>query len=278
MPPATTANAWQVHHLADLTWDVSQAADRLVEPKAGVDDEHLVAFWQATRGLVNHWLRSLTEWTDAVRTTADRHLFEALAAEMLIGDMLLRVWSTLLAIQDRRAGQNNARAVLDLAIFNLQHVRHRLLAALIVDANEFAELDRLRRRCERWTDVLLGPLVVRFGLAQYAHDPRRAWDYGEDAAITSSDIADRMLRSGYQTAFDGPLGRHSLSSDDWTTIIAGIDHQVAQLLGTNWPSRWSTPSAMPEPAGLSVFVPDEEPEESAFIRGLRQLEDRRRNP
>ncbi|MDZ4688670.1 MAG: hypothetical protein SH850_26655 [Planctomycetaceae bacterium] len=281
-PCATTA--WQIRHLTDLCWDASLAADSLVNGGMPVGDDHLVDFWTATRGLANHWLRGLSEWTTAAKTGADRNLFELLAAEMLTGDMLLRLWSTVLSVLDRRSGQNNARPVLDLAAFNLQHVRHRLLNALLADAAEFAELDRLRRRCERWTDVLLGPLVIRYGHAQYAHDARRAWDFGEDGASSvTCDITAKMLRSSYRTAFDGPIATGRLSSEHWNTVIAGIDRQAAGCLGARWPSRWREPppevqavvSALNAASEHDIEFADVDDSDTAFVRSLRRAAERR---
>jgi len=279
--PRATA-AWQIRHLTDLGWDASLAAESLVNGGKPVGDDHLVDFWTATRGLANDWLRAISEWTAAAKTRADRDQFESLAAEMLTGDMLLRLWSTVLSVQDRRSGPNNARPVLDLAAFNLQHVRHHLLNALLADVAEFAELDRLRRRCERWTDVLLGPLVIRYGHAQYAHDSRRAWDFGEDAASSvTCDITAKMLRSSYRTAFDAPMVGGRLSSEHWNTVIAGIDRQVAGCLGEHWPSRWKQPppEIQPSVSALSAaseraieFVDDSE---TAFVRSLRRAAERR---
>jgi hypothetical protein len=274
-------DAWQIRHLSDLAWDVSLAAERLIADGHGVCDDHLVGFWVGSRGLANHWLRGLAEWNEAVQMESDWRAFNALATEMLTGEMLLRLWCTVLSVQDKQAGQSNAKAVLDLVVFNLQHVRHQLLNVLLDEAAEFAELDRLRRRCERWTDVLLGPLVVRHGHAQYAQDARRAWDFGEDAAASaSSDIAARMLRSGYLTAFDGGFSGERVSSEHWAAIIAGIDQHAAGTLGQGWPGRWREPVSQSFATGsrpdCSANFIDEERPESGFVRALRRAQERRR--
>lgn len=272
------STTWQIRHLADLGWDVAQAADPLLAERGPVPDEHLVEFWIATRSLANRWLAALSEWPSAARTSDSKTLFESVAAEILVGDMLLRLWSTVLVVQDRQSGQNDARPVLDLVMFNLQHVRHRLLAALLVDAAEFAELDRLRRRCERWTDVLLGPMVVKFGQAQYAHDARRAWDFGEDADVSrGSDVAARMLQSSFRTAFQGSELRQPVSSEPWSSIISHIDTTAAGRLGPLWPAAWKGPPQLqPEAFQSSAFDAGEDGE-TALVRSLRRLHQQHRH-
>jgi hypothetical protein len=62
--------------------------------------------------------------------------------------------------------------------------RHRVLTLLVngsaVAAEDAMRLDLLRRRAERWTDVLLGQLVALGDVAPLAFDPERAADFAED--------------------------------------------------------------------------------------------------
>src|SRR5690606_33057442 len=41
-------------------------------------------------------------------------------------------------------------------------------------------LDRFRRRMERWTDALLGPLVAEYGIDEFAFDSQRAREFSRD--------------------------------------------------------------------------------------------------
>ncbi|MBI3863896.1 MAG: hypothetical protein HY290_18560 [Planctomycetia bacterium] len=40
--------------------------------------------------------------------------------------------------------------------------------------------DRLRRKIERWSDLLVGHVVRRFGLADFAYDADRALEFGDE--------------------------------------------------------------------------------------------------
>jgi hypothetical protein len=279
--PLTDTASWRIGQLAELTWDIARTAEALVVQPVAADDPFLSDYWAATRGLANRWLQGLTEWPQAVQMESDARQFTSLAVELLTGDMLLRVWSTVLAIQDRHAGDTQARAVLDLVVFNVQHARHRLLDIVLADAESFAELDRLRRRCERWTDLLLGPLVVKHGFAHYAHDPRRAWDYGEDGVEDSSGTAARLLQTSFRTAFLDHDAVDLPVSEEWTAIIAGMDRRGRVCLGRHCPgvspaaACGATPLAVPaappvESRDASQPTPHED--DSPLVRALRRVQ------
>ena len=42
------------------------------------------------------------------------------------------------------------------------------------------QLDRLRRRLERWTDLVLGHLLVRYDVKEFTFDEDRARDFGRE--------------------------------------------------------------------------------------------------
>jgi hypothetical protein len=61
-----------------------------------------------------------------------------------------------------------------------QGVLRMLVDGPHLDRKRVAALDRLRRNVERWTDLLLGHLVRRYALPDFAYDLERALDFGEE--------------------------------------------------------------------------------------------------
>lgn len=270
---------WRVGQLAELTAELAGSSAAIIAHADAIDDVALTEFWTHGRKLANRWLQQLATWPDAVPTEDSLCGFFALSAEILLADMLVRVWSTVLAIQDREHRDGSVRAVLDLVVFNSQHARHRLLELLLTDPDTFAELDRLRRRCERWTDLLLGPLVVRHGFAHYAYDSRRAWDYGEDAESSpTSDLARKMWKSGYRAAFTGWFQSVPLGGDCWPALLAGIDRHARHCGGTTWPARRAASPAAPADVQTVEALPALLPrsgaplDDSPLVRALRRVE------
>ena len=120
--------------------------------------------------------RCFQHWRDELIAEATPPLYAVLFA----AELPLRVWCTAAALpRFRSAGP----AVADAVFGELLDLRCLALQALAADygltAKEAASLDRFRRRCERWTDVLIGPLTSRTGKADFAFQPDRARDFAD---------------------------------------------------------------------------------------------------
>ncbi len=73
------------------------------------------------------------------------------------------------------------------------------------DSHEAAALNRLRDRCERWSDILLARFAVRGDVEDLAHDPLRLRDYIEEWSATMTDEAKQtraaLLLGSFTAAF-----------------------------------------------------------------------------
>lgn len=148
--------------------------------------------------LTEFWLLSrqrLHDWTQAI----DAHLLERVAShggigndggsalvplvqEILAAEVLARVWSAALTAADHySAGDRYERLVRHVFTGHL-HARYRALSLIAegrqLPSRELPRLDQLRRRCERWTDVLIGHLVNRYDVEEFAFDADRAREFG----------------------------------------------------------------------------------------------------
>ena len=54
---------------------------------------------------------------------------------------------------------------------------------------QVARLDTLRRRAERWSDVLIGHLVARYGIQAYAFELDRTRDFGSEQLRSATNAA-----------------------------------------------------------------------------------------
>ncbi|OYW23315.1 MAG: hypothetical protein B7Z55_03655 [Planctomycetales bacterium 12-60-4] len=233
----------QIQQVVRITWNLAAVEPSRPDKLGLLSDTHLLELWSATRTLSQTWLARLGE-NSAIDPAESLHDFRRLASEILVADMFLRVHCTVLACSevDRCRSQissaaatredfpqeseailelpasGDARPVLDRAFDFVNHARTRVLQALVDAGEPAAEVDRLRRRCERWADSLIGCWLVQFGVSAFAHDPRRAWDFGEDAL--GDEAASRLLlRHSYLAAFRDPLLDSEVASDGWSLLF-----------------------------------------------------------
>ena len=85
-----------------------------------------------------------------------------------------------------------------------------------VDAEAAVRLNHLRRRTERWTDLLIGYLAELDAAAEFAFEPARARDFARDLRFQCSCPGGRhawpLVLSSLRAAF-----RHGLSAESAPT-------------------------------------------------------------
>ena len=134
--------------------------------------------------------------------------------EILTGEILTRVWAAVLCAYDRAHGAELAEPIARSVLIGHLEARHRVLTLLVqgpgIDADEAVKLNYLRRRSERWTDLLVGYLSPLLDTGEFAIDSRRARDFAQDLK--------------YQGNFPG--GRHA-----WPLVLASLRSAFRQGLG-----------------------------------------------
>ncbi|WP_166820185.1 hypothetical protein [Thalassoroseus pseudoceratinae] len=74
---------------------------------------------------------------------------------------------------------------------------------------EIRAIDGIRRKCERWTDVMLGIITTPVDWHQYAHQPERARDFADENAGQASSVRSHMLFRSLRTAYATADYHHS---------------------------------------------------------------------
>lgn len=169
--------------IAELALIGSLSAGSL--PAVSQEGSHigLRQFWAANLSLQQRWLKELASVsTDA---TSDAERFERIALELFLMELLTRVWATHWTIGDRAAGAHDIERVLANTLRGLSQVRREVLLLMVRNwrgamSETISRLDRFRRRCERWTDVLIAGPGARHGVWDFAVEVDRAQDFGMD--------------------------------------------------------------------------------------------------
>jgi len=104
--------------------------------------------------------------------------------EILIGDILTRVWISICAAHDRIRRKLSAEPVARSVFLGHMESRNRALNQLLhgqgLPATLMVKLNRLRRRSERWTDMLLGYIATETDVNTFGYDHERVKQFAED--------------------------------------------------------------------------------------------------
>lgn len=161
----------------------------LIESAVELPFEGLERYWTVGKCRVDRWQRSIKSFAtesarDATHCLAQREYRQAILTEVLSSEVLTRVWAAVLAGHDRRRGKQEFELVGRSIMLAHMETRNRvwqlLVSGLAVLPEDSVELNRLRRRVELWTDVLIGYLNGHADLAEFAMNPDRARQCTED--------------------------------------------------------------------------------------------------
>lgn len=210
--------------LVELAAVVAVNGQALVR-KGSISNESIEQYWSASKARLDHWSQSLREYLQlqigaSPLISAEGPLVLAwrevrpVVEEILVGEVLTRVWTSLACLYFHSRSRGLESVVRSVYIGHLE-ARNRALNVLVYgrgfSTREAVELNALRRRCERWCDLLLGYLVdpnasqpTRL-IAEFAIEPERVCEFARDLLDDGESLAPlpgELLQSSLRAAFD----------------------------------------------------------------------------
>lgn len=229
-------------HLIPFIVRLAERSDYLIEQPHSTSIAALELFRNCTRRHVLAGIRLLrTRSTELERLNCGEkfeQIWDDLQSDciaMFLTELLGRFWSGILEARSRREScdpllKNVARHVL------LQHLglRREILNLMnrwcTAAYPQVAALDFQCRRMERWTDVLLGPMVKRYALQEYVFEPERAIEYApiEEQSevyrrIPSARLPRKLAIAGFLKSYESSrLMVHPLLMEHQSGMIRSI--------------------------------------------------------
>ncbi len=276
VPIAPTVSPWRLGDLLEFAFDLSTLAVPWAEQGLSIEDPPLFDWWASQRQLAADWQAQL----DRLLAAPTLPRIAALSAEICAVDTVARILGTTFAAVDRTRGLAEYRAIADHVLMTIHQQRLRILTAVVEAGEPLAAADRFRRRCERWTDLLIGPALVRYGISAFAYDARRSWEFGEDFDDDpASEMMHRIVQPTLRSAFRGGLADLPMSSPHWDATCSALLGAVPVTLQTEGFRRWSERRVILEaPTTETDREPPltaERPAWSLLARCLRLVESRR---
>lgn len=224
-----------VRDLVEVAGVVALNGPLIVRRAQNLSQTHLEQYWATSKCRFENWHRSLKSFAPVVgeRSRQDfdnRMELRATLDEIFVSEMLTRVWSAVLVAHDRQwqvsVDEHLARSVL----ISHMEARHRALGLLLdtqgFNMREALAINRLRRRAERWTDVLIGGLLGEADVREFAVDAERASDFAEDLdrrrATPGGRQAWRLMLVSLRNAFQTGLCPIAANPDANARIAGSI--------------------------------------------------------
>lgn len=251
---------WRDH--LDLAATVVQHAPALLDSPAPLPREGLHQYWSASKARFDDWALALSRFSAAAAADQARPAAwcytRGIVQEVLAGETLTRVWGALLSAHDRRhdgdSAEPVARSVLVGQLEARQHALSLILTVAAAPLPDAVALNRLRSRVERWTDLLIGRLMLAHDVRDWALEPERAADFADELAydrrqrgselawdVFMSSLRGALAQMGYE---DSPSAAHNgrITAAVLGCFPAAVFDDVG-LLRTAWFARLSVATA-----------------------------------
>jgi hypothetical protein len=179
----------QAYQLVELSALVAAHARDFVAGGGQLSDARIGQYWSASRARFDRWAKRLRSFAPGVPLAP--HNFsqcwgtvEPTLEEIFTGDILTRVWSAVACERDCRQGSSYIGPVVRSVVLGHRESKNRALKVMFRAQESVPDsvgvMNRLRRRSERWTDMLLAHLVPECEVEDIAFDAGRCYDFADD--------------------------------------------------------------------------------------------------
>lgn len=218
--------------LADLAWLGGLAGQTLGAGPLNCRGAVVKSMWQHSRRCLQTWTARLSELSAAVDaapsdlTERVEQEFVPLANEFFVVELGVRVWSALLAGNDDDARDSDLRIVLGNNFRRWTQVRTQILSLMLSAPSSchstLSVVDQLRRRCERWSDLLICEMGASQWTIPLLFDPERA-DDGPVGMDDEEETASRQsLALAGRAVFLNKLPRQAISTLELLELSAAL--------------------------------------------------------
>ncbi len=238
------------YDLLQLATVITWHGPMLIQHSAELPPRAIEEYWTASKCRLDRWgqdLRSIRELFD-VKFGFDAPSWRSVSAlcdEILTGEIIARLWTAVVTLHDRKHGSTDAEPIVRSVLLGHLEARHRVLNLILnyhgVGPHETVVLNRLRHRCERWTDILLARLGNSNQLRDLAHDAERVDDFVSEWPAQHQSMVATERAAWFFGAFTAAFVKHP-------TLTANIDlnQRIAQSIIAGFPSETFNDLGLPQ--------------------------------
>ena len=176
--------------LVELAAAVSTQGPALIRGDGAPSAAAIEQYWTGSKCRLDRWSRALRRFTAEAEGAGPQWrqarwpMMRSIFEEILTGEILTRVFAAVMCGYDRRHGSDMAGPAVQSVFIGHLEARHRVLTIILhgpgINAKQAMLLNQLRRRAERWCDMLVGYMADYVEIDKFAIDAERALEFSED--------------------------------------------------------------------------------------------------
>lgn len=144
-------------------------------------------YWSQSKCRQSRWISALKLFESDVKNQDSTHdpwpAVEIVVQEIFLSEMLTRIWSAAMVAHDIHYEANELTGLAHSIHIGHLEAKNRAMRLLLSDTSNpeiFDRLNSLRRKVERWTDLLLGQLPDLVAAERFGFQPNRVKDFAEE--------------------------------------------------------------------------------------------------
>ncbi len=223
----------QACDLVEFAAILASNGSAIVGHAAHFSSSGLEQYWTAARCRHERWCRDLKQFSQELHSVRAHDLTERwrqmgqIIEEILTTEILTRVWGAICCASERHRGLDEASSLVRNILTAHLEARHRALNLMVyghgLRVEEAVLLNRMRRRNERWNDVLLSQLSAVADVSEFAFSASRVRDFaGEVRTSRDRATAWSLLLAALRVAYQYPAPAESPNADVNSRVAAGI--------------------------------------------------------
>lgn len=190
-------------------------------------------YWTASKCRLESWQRALRIFFEDLQEDDPWHdswpATEVVVQEILVSELLTRVWSAVLLRRDHATRSQELTAVAQSVFISHLELSSQALRLLMAQPesrhNAVQRLNALRKRIESWTDLILAFLPDEQLAARFAHQPARMHEFAADHRMHSpeeSQRANQILFASLSSDLKKNTTRYAANPELNRQIAAGV--------------------------------------------------------
>ncbi len=145
-------------------------------------------YWSQSKCRQSRWMSALKLFELDVRNKDSNHdpwpAIEIVVQEIFLSEMLTRIWSASMVAHDIHYASDELTGLAHSVHIGHLEAKNRAMRLLLSDDTSnpeiFDRLNSLRRKVERWTDLLLSQLPDLVAAQRFGFQPNRVKDFAEE--------------------------------------------------------------------------------------------------
>lgn len=186
---------------------LSNQASHIVEAEQPPTSESLYDYASLSRRRLKVWCGAVSDECGGAGTEGMRQRLLGLAEEVLVAELPVRVCAAVLTARDARQGGHRCSPFARHALLDVLQAKQNVLSRVLnapQPLGALLRLNRLRRRTERWIDLLLANRALGGAGREFAIEEARWERFRDEAASGESLTSQRLLVVSLRQAM--PLG------------------------------------------------------------------------